>query len=116
MTSTSKPAKTMDISHVNARYLVGCDGAHSQVRHSLQLPFEGKKYADEFVLCDCELVKQEVNSKYLKKDEAFFYNDERLVVFFPYNDGKVPLFSSPIPFNCLLDVFIFPNQALIALS
>src|SRR3954470_4576315 len=35
-----------------AAFVVGCDGAHSPVRHLLNLPFEGAEYNDSFVLAD----------------------------------------------------------------
>ena len=41
-------------SEVRASYLVGCDGAHSAVRHALHLPFEGAEYSDSFLLADVE--------------------------------------------------------------
>ena len=34
--------------------MVGCDGAHSAVRHLLNLPFEGAQYEDLFMLADVE--------------------------------------------------------------
>jgi 2-polyprenyl-6-methoxyphenol hydroxylase-like FAD-dependent oxidoreductase len=37
---------------VAAKYLVGCDGAHSTLRHVLGLPFEGGDYAEQFMLAD----------------------------------------------------------------
>jgi 2-polyprenyl-6-methoxyphenol hydroxylase-like FAD-dependent oxidoreductase len=37
------------------RYLVGCDGAHSVVRHGLQLPFEGGQFPATFLLADVEI-------------------------------------------------------------
>ncbi len=37
---------------VTARFVVGCDGAHSAVRHLLNLPFEGGEYRDLFLLAD----------------------------------------------------------------
>jgi 2-polyprenyl-6-methoxyphenol hydroxylase-like FAD-dependent oxidoreductase len=39
---------------VTAAYVVGCDGAHSAVRHLLNLPFEGAEYHDSFMLADIE--------------------------------------------------------------
>ena len=39
---------------VTAAFIVGCDGAHSTVRHLLQLPFEGAEYNDLFLLADVE--------------------------------------------------------------
>ncbi|MGE5276089.1 MAG: FAD-dependent oxidoreductase [Acidobacteriota bacterium] len=37
-----------------AAFVVGCDGAHSAVRHSLNLPFEGAQYEALFLLADIE--------------------------------------------------------------
>ena len=39
-------------SDVRASFLVGCDGAHSAVRHLLNLTFEGGEYPDSFMLAD----------------------------------------------------------------
>lgn len=39
---------------VRASFVVGCDGAHSAVRHLLNLPFEGAEYSDSFILADVE--------------------------------------------------------------
>jgi 2-polyprenyl-6-methoxyphenol hydroxylase-like FAD-dependent oxidoreductase len=39
---------------VTAAFVVGCDGAHSAVRHLLNLPFEGGEYDDSFLLADVE--------------------------------------------------------------
>lgn len=40
---------------VRAKYVVGCDGAHSQVRQDLGLAFEGAAYEQEFVLGDVQV-------------------------------------------------------------
>ena len=39
---------------LRASFVVGCDGAHSAVRHLLNLPFEGAEYDASFVLADIE--------------------------------------------------------------
>lgn len=39
---------------VTALFVVGCDGAHSAVRHLLNLPFEGAQYDATFMLADVE--------------------------------------------------------------
>src|ERR1700745_1810853 len=39
---------------VRAAIVVGCDGAHSTVRHQLNLPFEGAEYQASFLLADVE--------------------------------------------------------------
>ncbi|MFE3447154.1 FAD-dependent monooxygenase [Nocardia sp. NPDC059180] len=40
---------------VRARYVVGCDGAHSTVRKALGLTFEGAAFAEQYMLGDVEL-------------------------------------------------------------
>ncbi|MFE9877839.1 FAD-dependent monooxygenase [Streptomyces sp. NPDC005784] len=40
---------------VRARYLVGCDGAHSVVRKQLGLTFEGSAFPEEYMLGDVEV-------------------------------------------------------------
>ncbi|WP_407554995.1 FAD-dependent monooxygenase [Streptomyces sp. Pv4-95] len=39
---------------VRARFLIGCDGAHSVVRKELGLTFEGGAFAEEYMLADVE--------------------------------------------------------------
>jgi 2-polyprenyl-6-methoxyphenol hydroxylase-like FAD-dependent oxidoreductase len=40
---------------LSASFVVGCDGAHSAVRHLLNLPFEGAEYEASFMLADIEM-------------------------------------------------------------
>jgi 2-polyprenyl-6-methoxyphenol hydroxylase-like FAD-dependent oxidoreductase len=40
---------------LRARYLVGCDGAHSSVRHGVGIPFEGGRYPHTFALGDLDV-------------------------------------------------------------
>jgi 2-polyprenyl-6-methoxyphenol hydroxylase-like FAD-dependent oxidoreductase len=39
---------------LTTRFVVGCDGSHSMVRHFLNLPFEGAQYRATFLLADVE--------------------------------------------------------------
>jgi 2-polyprenyl-6-methoxyphenol hydroxylase-like FAD-dependent oxidoreductase len=39
---------------ITTQFVVGCDGAHSAVRHLLNLPFEGAEYNDLFLLADIQ--------------------------------------------------------------
>jgi 2-polyprenyl-6-methoxyphenol hydroxylase-like FAD-dependent oxidoreductase len=39
---------------LTAAFVVGCDGAHSAVRHLLNLPFEGAAYDALFMLADID--------------------------------------------------------------
>lgn len=63
---------------VSARYLVGCDGAHSVVRKGLGLNFPGGKYAHEFVMADAE-VDWDLSHDFLHA----FLDDRGLGVYFP---------------------------------
>ncbi len=47
------PAKTEE--RVSARYLIGCDGAHSTVRKGLGLSFEGDAFPEEYMIGDLEV-------------------------------------------------------------
>ncbi len=39
---------------LRASFVIGCDGAHSKVRETLNIPLEGGDYRDEFMLADIE--------------------------------------------------------------
>lgn len=41
-----------EIERASYPWIVGCDGAHSQVRHTLQIPFRGKRLSETFLLAD----------------------------------------------------------------
>ena len=40
---------------ITAGYVVGCDGAHSRVRHELGLSFHGHPYPQDWLLADVRL-------------------------------------------------------------
>ena len=40
---------------VECQYIVGCDGAHSAVRHGMHVAFSGSAYAQDFMLADVDL-------------------------------------------------------------
>jgi 2-polyprenyl-6-methoxyphenol hydroxylase-like FAD-dependent oxidoreductase len=44
-----------ELSTIRSGYIVGCDGAHSQVRHQLGLPFSGHPYPQDWLLADVRL-------------------------------------------------------------
>jgi 2-polyprenyl-6-methoxyphenol hydroxylase-like FAD-dependent oxidoreductase len=70
------------VSTVTADFLVGCDGAHSRVRHELGLPFHGHPYAQDWLLADVRL------SWGRREDEvhAFFRSDGQALICFPMRD------------------------------
>ncbi|APR75723.1 2-polyprenyl-6-methoxyphenol hydroxylase [Minicystis rosea] len=69
------------IEKVRARYVVGCDGAHSMVRKSAGLRFEGGAYEQDFVLADVA-IDWDMPEGHL----AFFLGDEGLLVAFPFRE------------------------------
>lgn len=52
---TATLATTRGHEDVRAAYIVGCDGAHSSVRHQLGLGFEGGRFEEEYMLADAEV-------------------------------------------------------------
>lgn len=64
-------------SKITAGYVVGCDGAHSAVRHLLSLPFDGAEYSTSFMLADIET------------NETVPANELQLC---PHEDGPIAVF------------------------
>jgi 2-polyprenyl-6-methoxyphenol hydroxylase-like FAD-dependent oxidoreductase len=64
---------------ITARYLVGCDGAHSRVRHELDLPFHGHPYPQDWLLADVRLDWARPENEV----HAFFRADGLPLVCFP---------------------------------
>jgi 2-polyprenyl-6-methoxyphenol hydroxylase-like FAD-dependent oxidoreductase len=61
---------------VHARYLVGCDGAHSTVRHLAGIPFVGGAYPQIFALADLEvdgLDRESVHTFFGQSGILFFF-------------------------------------------
>lgn len=50
-----KNEKNGSIENSNYRYIIGCDGARSSVRHLLQIPFIGGDYQQDFLLADVKI-------------------------------------------------------------
>jgi 2-polyprenyl-6-methoxyphenol hydroxylase-like FAD-dependent oxidoreductase len=64
--------------NVRARYIVGADGAHSVVRHTTGLSFEGDAYPQNFMLADVEIDWEG------DKDRLYFFLSRKgLLVVFP---------------------------------
>ncbi len=69
---------------ITAAYVVGCDGAHSRVRHQLGLTFEGHPYPQDWLLADVLLDWD------LREDamHAFFRPDGLPLIFFPMREHR----------------------------
>ena len=69
---------------ITAGYVVGCDGAHSRVRHELGLTFHGHPYPQDWLLADVLLDWD------LREDavHAFFRRDGLPMILFPMRDHR----------------------------
>jgi 2-polyprenyl-6-methoxyphenol hydroxylase-like FAD-dependent oxidoreductase len=65
------------IETVRTRYLAGCDGAHSFVRHHAGVPFSGHAYPQTFVLADVEADGIEPGAVHM------FWSGPGILFFFP---------------------------------
>ncbi len=68
---------------VECKYLVGCDGAHSTVRHQLNLEFKGAPYPNYWLLIDCD-----IDWKYPMFHLSIFVHQSGMTAYFPYNDKR----------------------------
>jgi 2-polyprenyl-6-methoxyphenol hydroxylase-like FAD-dependent oxidoreductase len=64
-------------------WLVGCDGAHSSVRHLLRLPFEGAAYSETFLLGDVK-----IDGHQDRVHVHLFLTGEGLVGIFPFRGDR----------------------------
>jgi FAD binding domain len=69
---------------ITASYLVGCDGAHSRVRHELGLTFRGHPYPQAWLLADVRLDWARPENEV----HAFFRADGTPLVCFPMREHR----------------------------
>jgi 2-polyprenyl-6-methoxyphenol hydroxylase-like FAD-dependent oxidoreductase len=77
---------------VRTPWLIGCDGAHSTVRHLLNQPFLGEEFEEGFQLADVKILWL------LKDDEIYiFVHGGWLLAAFPLPDGRHRLIADVPP-------------------
>jgi 2-polyprenyl-6-methoxyphenol hydroxylase-like FAD-dependent oxidoreductase len=74
---------------VEARWLIGCDGAHSLVRKGLGLDFAGDAFPEAFLLADVD-VQWDVSRERI----TTFFSPEGVLACFPLPDGKWRLIAN----------------------
>ncbi|WP_218082421.1 FAD-dependent monooxygenase [Anthocerotibacter panamensis] len=74
---------------VRTCWLIGCDGAHSTVRHTLGLPFAGFPYEEEFLLADVRL-----HWSYPAEETHMFFAPEGLWGVLPLGKGIFRLIAT----------------------
>ncbi len=65
-------------------WLVGCDGAHSVVRHGLGLPFEGNTLQSDWMLADIHLA----GYPFPESEMAIYWHEDGVLVVFPISPGR----------------------------
>jgi 2-polyprenyl-6-methoxyphenol hydroxylase-like FAD-dependent oxidoreductase len=71
------------VRRVRARYVIGADGAHSSVRHSLGVQFAGSAYGESFFLADVRM-----NWGLSREEVQLFFSQTGLVVVAPLPGGE----------------------------
>jgi 2-polyprenyl-6-methoxyphenol hydroxylase-like FAD-dependent oxidoreductase len=71
---------------VSASHLVGCDGAHSTVRHGLGVVFTGDAYATDLISADIK-----VDWKLPRDEQMSFFAAEGMLTFFPLAGGRAAI-------------------------
>jgi 2-polyprenyl-6-methoxyphenol hydroxylase-like FAD-dependent oxidoreductase len=74
---------------VESEWLIGCDGAHSGVRHALNLPFEGEAYTETFLLADVR-----AESSLDRIHIHLFLADDGIVGVFPFRSERCRVIAS----------------------
>ena len=69
-------------SAIRAKWVVGCDGAHSVVRERASIPFEGGAYEESFLLADVEM-----DWPLDREEVTLFYSERGLMVVAPLPDN-----------------------------
>jgi 2-polyprenyl-6-methoxyphenol hydroxylase-like FAD-dependent oxidoreductase len=73
-------------------FLVGCDGAHSTVRHTLGMEFAGHAEPSDWMLADVH-----VEGDLARDEVSAFWNDEGVLVVFPIDRHRVRLIADRGP-------------------
>ena len=68
-------------------YLIGCDGAHSAVRHGMKVDFQGAPYKQLFYVADIE-TDSDGQSPMINGETHISYNGADFILFIPYDQHR----------------------------
>ena len=77
---------------VNVSYLVGCDGAHSSVRHALGVAFSGDDYPTDLISADVH-----VDWNLPRDEQLSFFAAEGMLTIFPLPRGRAAIVADVGP-------------------
>ena len=69
---------------VETEWLIGCDGAHSTVRHALGLPFEGETLQTDWIVADVHMM----GYPFPLSEMATYWHQSGVLVIFPISAGR----------------------------
>jgi 2-polyprenyl-6-methoxyphenol hydroxylase-like FAD-dependent oxidoreductase len=69
---------------VETQWLIGCDGAHSSVRHTLGLTFQGETLLSDWILADIHLA----GMPYPISEIATYWHQDGVLAIFPITAGR----------------------------
>ncbi len=78
-----KHGKNPKLESLEVAWLLGCDGAHSTVRHQLDLPFSGSPYPETFILGDVK-----VDWEFSDQQLYLFFRPEGPLAIFPMRESN----------------------------
>jgi len=85
-----KPDGTEQV--VETPWLIGCDGAHSAVRHLIGMNFHGAQYDEEFLLADVR-----VESDLPTNEANLFFTKDGVFAYFPFKGGRGRIIADQRP-------------------
>jgi 2-polyprenyl-6-methoxyphenol hydroxylase-like FAD-dependent oxidoreductase len=77
---------------IRCAYLVGCDGAHSTVRHGLDVQFEGSTMPSEWLLADVD-----IDGEIPRNEMTICWTTEGVLVFFPIAGERFRVIADVAP-------------------
>ena len=77
---------------VSGGWMIGCDGAHSSVRHLIGMDFQGGQYDEEFLLADVK-----VESDLPANSAHLFISRDGLFAYFPFAGGRGRIIADQRP-------------------
>lgn len=74
-----------DTQQLRARWVIGCDGAHSSVRREAEIAWSGEDINTPFALMDAEIDSTVIDDS---TAQVFLLQDSRTILFIPLPDGR----------------------------
>ncbi|KAL3472662.1 FAD binding domain-containing protein [Aspergillus californicus] len=91
VTKHSEDGQEDSIENCEVSFIVGCDGAHSSVRHASRLDYDGATYSHIFFVADIE-----GNGPTINGEAHVTFNQSEFMLLFPYDENNRARISGAI--------------------